>query len=101
MPLSGGPSLILASCPISWQGGPLNGIHALGFFAALVEAPRLVKSSLGRSHILGGGSTCTFRLLSRRGPAADLALHVLGRSGASPPASSSSVKNLKAIEWAG
>jgi hypothetical protein len=63
--------------------GPLNGIHALGFFAALVEAARLVKSSLGPSHILGGGSTGTFRLLSRRGPAADLALHVLGRSGAS------------------
>jgi hypothetical protein len=63
--------------------GPLNGIHALGFFAALVEAARLIKSSLGPSHILGGGSTGTFRLLSRRGPAADLALHVLGRSGAS------------------
>jgi hypothetical protein len=63
--------------------GPLNGIHACRFIAALIQAARLVKGSLGRSHILGGGSTGTFRLLSRRGPAADLALHVLGRSGAS------------------
>jgi hypothetical protein len=69
----------LASEPL----GPLNRIHALGFLAALIEAARFVKGSLGRSHILGGGSPGTFRLLSCRGPAADLALHVLGRSGAS------------------
>jgi hypothetical protein len=73
----------------SWAGlasepfGPLNGIHALGFLAALIKAARFVKCSLGRSHLLGGGSTGTFRLLSRRGPTADLALHVLGRSRAS------------------
>ena len=70
---------LLASEPFR----PLNGIHALGFLAALIEAARLVKSSLGRSHILGNGSTGTFRLLSRRGSAADLALHVMGRSRAS------------------
>jgi len=63
--------------------GPLNGIHARRFIAALIEAACLVKGSLGRSHILGGGPTGTFRLLSRRGSAADLALHVLCRSGTS------------------
>jgi hypothetical protein len=73
----------------SWAGlasepfGPLNGIHALGFLAALIEAARFVEGSLGRRDLLGGGSTGTFRLLSRRGPPAGLALHVLGRSCAS------------------
>jgi hypothetical protein len=72
-------SPVLASEPF----GPLNGIHALGFLAALIEAARFVQRSLCRAQVLGSRSTDPFRLLSRRGPAADLTLHVLGRSSAS------------------
>jgi hypothetical protein len=72
-------SPVLASEPF----GPLNGIHALGFLAALIEAARFVERSLRRGQVLGSRPTGTFRLLSCRGPAPDLALHVLGRSGAS------------------
>jgi hypothetical protein len=63
--------------------GPLNGIHALGFFAGLIEAARFVERSLGGGQLIGSRPTGTFRLLGRRGPATDLALHVLGRSCAS------------------
>jgi hypothetical protein len=64
--------------------GTLNSIHARRFVAAPIEAARFVERSLGGGQLVGSRPAGPFRLLSRRGPAADLALHVLRRSGASP-----------------
>jgi hypothetical protein len=62
---------------------PFDRIHALSFLAVPIEAPRLLQRVLRGDQLLGSRPTDTFRLLSRRGPAASLALHVLRRCGTS------------------
>jgi hypothetical protein len=62
---------------------PFDRIHALSFLAVPIEAARLPQRVLRGDQLLGSRPTDTFRLLSRRGPAASLALHVLRRCGTS------------------
>ena len=63
--------------------GPLDSLHTLSLLPVPIKAARLPQRGLGRSQVLGSGSTSAFCLLCSSGTSAGLALHILWRSGTS------------------